>query len=118
MWSQRRQRCVSARDRPGAREASERVTWWNQELRILNAVVYNFFDATPRGEPSEDEESEDTRAERYRGATMSEVSDPEEWMSYHHHYEGMSPSEGGAEDTDTVTTMPGRFNIWNDPGPS
>ena len=118
MWSQRRPRCVSARDRPGAREASERIIWWNQELRILNAVVYNFLDATPRGEPSEDEESEDTRTRRYLGATLSEVSDPEEWMSHHHHdYEGSSPSEGEAEDTDATTTIPGRFNVWNDPGP-
>ena len=107
VWSQRRQRCVSARDRFGAREASERVIWWNQELRILDAVVFNFF---------EEEENKDTRAQRYRGATLSEVSDPEEWMS-HHHFEGSSPSEGEAEDTDAVTTMPGRFNIWNDPGP-
>ena len=53
MWSQRRQRCVSARDRFGAREASERVIWWNQALRILDAVVFNFF---------EEEENEDTRA--------------------------------------------------------
>ena len=35
----------------------------------------------------------------------------------HHHFEGSSPSEGEAEDTDAFTTMPGRFNIWNDPGP-
>ena len=49
---------------------------------------------------------------------MSEVSDPEEWMSYHHHhYEGSSPSVGGAEDTDAVITTSGRFNTWNDPGP-
>lgn len=78
VWSQRRQRSVSARDRPGARLASERVIWWNQELRILNGRVYGFF------EEGDEPEGEEARRCRYRNSSLSEVSDPDEWMGYDH----------------------------------
>lgn len=48
IWRWKKQRAISRRDRPGAREACDRLTWWHQEKRILDGIVYGFFDSDVR----------------------------------------------------------------------
>ena len=105
VWSQRRQQCVRTQNRQGARYASEMVIWWNQQLRILNGIVYGFFE-------EEQGEDEAARQFRYRNSSLSEVSDQEEWMGYHHFESDDSPN--GSENDGAGNT--GRFNIWGDGG--
>lgn len=96
---------MSARDRPGARLASERVIWWNQELRILNGIVYGFF------EEEDEPEGAEARSFRYRNSSLEEVSDPEEWRGYHHFDDSPTDSENG-----TPEEPRGQFNIWGNVG--
>ena len=107
VWGQRNQQCVRNRDRPGARHASEMVIWWNWELRILNGIVNGFFE-----EEEGEAERPGARVQRYRNSSLSEVSDPEQWRSYHHFDESSSESEAVATDEQGRT----RYNIWGDVG--
>ena len=48
VWRWEKRRAIANRDRPRAREACGRLVWWHEEKRVLDGIVYGFFDSDVR----------------------------------------------------------------------
>jgi len=75
-WRNERQKCYDMKDKPGIRHAQSMAIGWREYLRVLQSIVYNFFEEHP--------ESADDKEFRYKNCSMSECSDPDYWQWVNH----------------------------------
>ena len=79
-WQKERQKKFDAKDKPGIRHAQTMMISWREYLRVLQAIVYNFFDDE---ETAKCGETAAQKEQRYKNCSLSQCSDPELWQSYH-----------------------------------
>ena len=75
-WHSERQKCFDMKDKPGIRHAQSMAIGWRECLRVLQSIVYNFFEEHP--------ESADDKEFRYKNCSMSECSDADYWEWLNH----------------------------------